>query len=101
MNASVGSCFRPDLEGEAMNDAIKLWNKVKKEVKRIGGTIEGGKVGKWYRFNLCSPDGFIWDATGDTDTLVVEWKDGDDIYRMGSVSDAWDRVSMGLSENEE
>lgn len=77
--------------------AANTWEKVKKEVKRLGGTINGGKSGRWYRFNLNAPDGFVWNATGDTETLVVEWKADDSAYKRESVLDAFNRVMMGLS----
>lgn len=77
------------------------WGKVKKEVARLGGTVSGGRCGRWWRFNLDAPDGFVWDATGDTGTIVVEWRDGDAKYRADAVSDALERVTMGVSADED
>lgn len=83
-------------EGQ-MPAGVVAWDKVRKEVKKLGGTITGGLVGKWYRFNIEAPDGTVWNCTGDTHTLAVEWRSGDAAYKQEAAIDALERVRMGVS----
>ncbi len=73
------------------------WDRVNREVKKLGGTVEGGRVGKYSRYSLNAPDGHVWNATGDTATLVVEWRNDDPQDKPAAVTDALLRVRMGVS----
>jgi hypothetical protein len=77
--------------------AAAAWEKVKAEVEYLGGTVQGGRSGRWWRFNLDAPDGYVWDATGDTTVLVVEWRAGDTLGKQEAVLDALSRVRHGVS----
>ena len=75
-----------------------MWMKLKHAAEMLGAAITGGKNGRWYRYCIDAPEGYIWNATGDTSTLVVEWLAGDPVYKEESVADAFERVSMGIDE---
>ena len=71
---------------------------LKAKAERLGATVEGGPVGRWYRYNIDSPAGKVWTCTGDTHCLVVEWLNGDEAFRNNAITDALERMEMGLSD---
>ena len=75
--------------------------KLKQEVKKLGGKITGGLVGRYYSYHLEAPDGHVWGATGDTTQLALEWKAGDKKWKEDAIADALDRVSYGVAVSDE
>jgi hypothetical protein len=67
------------------------------EAKRLGATVDYRHVGKWHVCNIDAPSGHVWNATGDTTTLVVEWRHGDPIHKQEAIEEGLSRIRDGTS----
>jgi hypothetical protein len=71
---------------------------LKKAVLLKGGTITGGRNGRYTKYDIESPKGFLWAATGDIHTMCVMWWHSDKRDKQDAIADAIERVSEGLCE---
>ena len=70
---------------------------VRRKVTSLGGTIEGGPVGRVESYCIDSPRWKVWTSDG-IHCLVVSWHIGDKDGEARACKDALERIGMGLEE---
>jgi len=76
-----------------MKETTRLTVKaLRSEASRLGAILEGGPIGRWVRYNVEAPAGKVWAGSG-THVLLVEWRNGDAVYRAEAIEDALERMA--------
>ena len=84
---------------KAMNEVRRFdLTTLRKAAARMGATVDHRHIGRWHSCNVDAPHGKVWSCTGDIHSLVVEWQDGDEVWRNNAVADALDRMACGLAD---
>jgi len=64
-------------------------------VRKAGGSLEREGAGRWEVYQCEAPTGKVW-AAASTHDMKVEWLKGDSVYRDEAITDAVERLSLGL-----
>lgn len=70
---------------------------VKRVAKKVGATVEGGKIGRWYNYNVDAPCGQVW-AASSTHALRVQWRADDKQDGQDALEDVLERMAEGLAD---
>lgn len=70
---------------------------LKGQVRRAGGELTGGKIGRWHVYHCEAPAGNVW-AASSTHALRVEWREGDRRWREEAIADALERMAYGVAD---
>ena len=73
---------------------------LKRLVKKHGGTVVNESSGRMCVYQCEAPAGKVWSCCG-IHCIRVEWRKGEDAYRISAIADGMERVAMGTEDCED
>lgn len=75
--------------------------KARKLATKLGATIEGGRSGNTWQYNIDAPQGFTWASDNGLHSIVAWTYDGPKEWREEMWSEAINRMEYGVEQCEE
>lgn len=72
-----------------------MLDKLKRLVKKFGGTMVDKSSGRWKVYQIEAPVGMYWNSDG-IHCLKMDWMHGDSEFRKDAIEDALERVRYGV-----